>query len=281
MENIESTKNQYWKDGNYTSERLVIHEQIINQLIKDIRSSDNPTANFLGGGSGSGKSSIANLLIQQFKEKGEDVVLIDSDKIKTMLPEYNTLIEKNPAQAAMILHDESSDISTKLFQKCLENKLNFIFDGTMKNKEKYESFIESARQHKFEVSVSIADVPLEEAKHRAKLRYETERRYVPVEIIEESHRKVPVTFQALKDKVDSFYLYDTTHIHPVQFYVKEKGKVKVLDQEHLSEFYAKANAPQQLQELKKENLKPVEMDRESWTKVDGYVKQKNISLERE
>lgn len=194
---------------------------------------------FLGGGSASGKSSISNMLVQTFHDEGESVALIDPDKIKGMLPEYKQLTKNNPEQAAPILHDESSDISEKLYQAALKNKVNIIFDGTMKNADKYERLIQAAKAENYNISLVFADVPLQEAIRRAEIRFEIEQRRVPLEIIEQSHKGVPNSFYRLKDKADSFYLYDTTHRHPELFYAKDEREIIVHNKERLERFYDK------------------------------------------
>lgn len=235
-----NTKDLNSLNGEYTRQRLFVHDDILQESLASIQpAKEQPLVIFLGGGSASGKSSISNMLLQTFKDDGESVALIDSDKIKTMLPEHNQLIKRSPEQAASILHDESSDISEKLYQAALKNKVNIIFDGTMKNPEKYEVLIQSAKAENYNVSLVLADVPLQEAIRRAEIRFEIEQRRVPPEIIEQSHKSVPNSFYRLKDQADSFYLYDTTHRHPELFYAKDEGKILVHNKERLEQFYNK------------------------------------------
>ncbi|WP_375708485.1 zeta toxin family protein, partial [Paenibacillus albidus] len=117
--------------------------------------------------------------------------------------------------------------------------MNIIFDGTMKNTEKYERLIQGAKAENYNVSLVIADVPLQEAIKRAEIRFEIELRRVPQEIIVQSHKSVPNSFYRLKDQADSFYLYDTTHRHPELFYAKDEGKILVHNKERLEQFYDK------------------------------------------
>ncbi|MBB6673427.1 hypothetical protein [Cohnella nanjingensis] len=48
------------------------------------------------------------------------------------------------------------------------------------------------------------------------------------------------TFHQIKDKVDSFYLYDTAERHPSQFFVKENDQIRVVNERRIGEVYAKA-----------------------------------------
>jgi cell filamentation protein len=245
----QTTKDVFFKGGEYTASRLQVH------------------AIYLGGGSASGKTSISQMLIQSFKDSNESVLLIDSDKIKTMLPEYETLVKRDPENMARQLHDESSDIASRLYQEGLDRSVNLILDGTMKNAEKYGRFIQEARASGYSVSTVIADVTLEEAFRRADIRFEIEQRLVPREVIQESHRNVPLTFKRLEDQLDSFYLYDTTNLHPQQFYVKDNGQILVKNEERLAQFYAKSE-PQLEQLLLKDLLKKVDGLPSLHTKVE-------------
>jgi hypothetical protein len=58
---------------------------------------------------------------------------VDSDAIKTKLPEHRAFIEQDANSAANRLHEESSDVVVKLYERCLEQKVNIIVDGTMKD----------------------------------------------------------------------------------------------------------------------------------------------------
>lgn len=247
-----TTKSEHYLEGQgtYTREREIIHNQIVHDLLKDIAPApDKPLSIFLGGGSASGKTSISKMLVQSFKDEGEGVILIDSDYIKTKLPEYKELIRSSPEQAAAILHDESSDISEKLFDFAIQKKVNLIFDGTMKNAEKYSNLIQQVKAKDYSTSIVIADVPLAEAFRRAEIRFQIEKRRVPEEIIRYSHENVPRTFLQLKDKVDSFYLYDTSSRYPEQFYAQENKQLLVHKEERLSQFYSKGDIIQTQQKL--------------------------------
>lgn len=258
-----STRNLYTDNGQYTQQRLEVHRTIIDELTKGLTPAVNkPIVIFMGGGTASGKSVLSRSLIQTFKDDKESLLVIDPDAIKSMLPEYKSLQERDPEKTASILHDESSDISEKLYASTLKDKVNIIFDGTMKNRGKYDRFIDIAKKEGYTVSAVLADVPLEEAYRRENIRFEAEKRRVPPEIIKQSHSQVPVTFHHIKDKLDSFYVYDTSERHPSQFYVKENNQIKIMSEERLIDFYAKGD-----------------LDGDQWVKLEKPVELKAIIKE--
>lgn len=245
---METTKGKYYLDDMYTPERKKLHEEIIAHFLSVcVEDAQTPDSLLLGGGSAVGKSTISTLFLDSYKENGEPITHIDADKIKEHLPEYKEMIESESedikAKAAFYVHDESSDIAEELLQICIQKRHNFMYDGTMKNAEKYERIIERLRRANFKITAIIVDIPLQLALERAQKRYEIEGRMVPGHVIEESHMKVADTFSRIKNEVDSYIMYDNTKKPPVMFtYKPSKDQPEmVMDQERLDEFYSKSS----------------------------------------
>lgn len=250
MIKIETTKDLYFHNGKYVPERAELHNRIIEQIVSEHRPPRNqPDVVMLGGGAAAGKTSIRNMLIDMFRDEGEDVLVSDSDELKKMLPEYERLVNEDPDNMATILHDESSDLATMLYVRAVAQKLNVIMDGTMKNVMKYSRFIQIAKSHGYIVSAVVADIPLEVAIERAEIRFQIEKRKVPLEVIKESHRMVPETLRALEHQFDLIYLYDTSGKHPTQFYVKDMERVLVRNEERLTQFFEKSKRHLVLKDL--------------------------------
>ena len=206
--------DEMYKDekGNYIEKRKKeVHEPIINKILEQAGESEKyPTIILTGGGSASGKSSIRNEYVEDLKKYGNrSAGIIDSDDIKSDIPEYEQFQKEDPDGAAMRVHDESSDISKEAIDACFREKKNFVFDGTMKNYDKYAKLIKRAKKEGYQVVILGADCSLEEAKRRNQDRYEKTGRYVPDEIVEGSHTKFPQVFEKLCDMADDYWLYST------------------------------------------------------------------------
>jgi hypothetical protein len=93
---------------------------------------DKPQAFLLGGGTASGKTSVGEGYLEDFKEEYKHMTLIDSDKIKEMLPEFERMKEINPMIAANYVHEESSDIVNKLIGICIDQGRSFMYDSIQK-----------------------------------------------------------------------------------------------------------------------------------------------------
>ena len=192
----------------------------------------------MGGGSASGKSTMRKQVIdKQLSDEGIKAGTVDSDEIKEAIPEFSEYKEKDQGSAARLVHKESSDIGAKAIEDIVDQGRNFVYDGTMKSVDKYDDLIKQLKKAGYEIHVYVADVPLEEAYKRSDARAARSGRKVPHDIIEKSHRGVPKTLEHIKDKVDSYQVFDNTdslnliasnnYVNPDK-YLKflEKGNVK-------------------------------------------------------
>ncbi|MCU5120410.1 Zeta toxin [Bacillus thuringiensis] len=244
---MKTTREKYVINGEYTIERKLLHKEIIESLLKgQLQQEQEPEAILLGGGSAAGKSSIGELVSKGYKLQKQNMIWIDPDKIKEKIPEYQDAMEsediESMKQAAFLVHDESSDITMKLLKICMKRKLNFMYDGTMKNEVKYIKLIQQLRQAGFSIKAIIVDVPIKVALERSNMRFKVTGRLVPEHIIEQSHMRVATTFSKIKDLIDCYTLYDNTGKEPEVFAFKESKRVKeiIVDESRNNQFYEKS-----------------------------------------
>ncbi|PFV32139.1 Zeta toxin [Bacillus thuringiensis] len=244
---MKTTREKYVINGEYTIERKLLHNEIIESFLKgQLQQEQEPEAILLGGGSAAGKSSIGELVIKGYKLQKQNMIWIDPDKIKEKIPEYQDAMEsediESMKQAAFLVHDESSDITMELLKICMKRKLNFMYDGTMKNEVKYIKLIQQLRQAGFSIKAIIVDVPIKVALKRSNMRFKVTGRLVPEHIIEESHMRVATTFSKIKDLIDCYTLYDNTGKEPEVFAFKESKRVEeiIVDESRNDQFYEKS-----------------------------------------
>ncbi|WGE35718.1 zeta toxin family protein [Actinobacillus genomosp. 1] len=170
------------------------------------------TALFIGGGSCSGKSTLRQDILGDY---GSDFIIIDSDKLKEIIPEYSGLFVNYGFRTASIVHKESSQMAKFLVDKVIAECNNFLYDGTLKNTEKYEELFDLLREHNYIIHLHIVDCDIELAKKRNEARVVSENRVVPNDILEKSHREIVKSFLVLKDLVDEWYLYNTNGDSPI------------------------------------------------------------------
>ncbi|MED3025201.1 MULTISPECIES: zeta toxin family protein [Bacillus cereus group] len=244
---MRTTQERYVINGEYVIEREAIHNEIIESFLnKHSQQEKEPEAILLGGGSATGKSSIGELVSKGYRLKKKHLIWIDSDKVKEKIPEYQQLMGTGDTElikkAAFLVHDESSDITMKLLKICIKRRISFMYDGTMKNVEKYKKLIQQLRQAEFSINAIIVDVPIKVALERSNIRFKLTGRLVPEYIIEESHMKVAITFCKIKDLIDCYTLYDNTGQQPEIFAFKESKQAKeiIVDEPRNNQFYEKS-----------------------------------------
>ncbi|MCK1973268.1 zeta toxin family protein [Bacillus safensis] len=238
---IKTTKEQYHKRGEYIKRRKALHQGIVQKFIS--QKGHNPEligleAIILGGGSGAGKTSVLEDVI------GEDgYVLVDADKIKEELREYRILKRQENPLASDIVHEESSDIATLLLNSTIEIPENLIYDGTMKNAEKYKPIIASLKANGYSVHIVVVDADVEVAVQRVLVR-NGEGRFVSEEMVRVSNKLVSKSFLELKDLVDSYTIYENSinGVDPVEVAFKDpESEIEVIDQAAFDRFIAKSN----------------------------------------
>lgn len=239
--NYVTTKYHFTQENLYKKERRLIHKKIIEDMADNSYNPFlQPEAILIGGGVASGKSTIYPLIEEaRYEVLGAPITFANSDFIKNRLPEYNVLKTHVPTLAADIVHDESSDLSNELLNHCIDRKLNFIYEGTMKNKGKYEALLQTLKKEGFLVICILVDVPLDVAKKRAEERFEITGRFVPETIIEESHKKAAYTFKRLKLCFDEYILYDNSGEFPELIASMESGLEDIVDFYRFNNFIAK------------------------------------------
>lgn len=213
------TIDLYRKDGKYTKERQKLHDKIVKEIVDSAngpKKGEKPVCILMGGGSASGKGTLRHqMLLPRLESVGIKVGIADPDDIKEQMPEYKPFKEQNIQTAAARVHRESSDINREAINALIDNKKNFMWDGTMKDIRSYLPVIEKLKKAGYHVQIVGADVPTEMALERSHSRAKRTGRDVPDDIIASAHGGFANTFPQLIDEVDEYYLYDNSGEKPV------------------------------------------------------------------
>ncbi|MCQ6279974.1 zeta toxin family protein [Bacillus sp. EB600] len=198
--------------NNYVPHRERLHVKIIKSLMQNtdhMKNSLNPVAILIGGGSATGKTKLREKVIkEQAKTSPIKFLTVDPDDIKIFIPEYQQYKETSPLTAASFVHKESCDIRDRLVLGLIENRISFIYEGTLAKPKKYKNLIRYLIREGYAVHLYISDVPLSMARIRAEERAKITGRSIPTNVIESTHKLVPKTFLAVKDLVDSYHIFD-------------------------------------------------------------------------
>ena len=220
---LPQTKSIYYNDnlGGYTPSRKKLHAEIINKFKKEVVciNNDKPIAIFMGGSPASGKSSFLRKY-SPFLLK-EEILKIDADEIRAMLPEYEGW---NATQT----HLETKDIvNTLLSNKNIGIPCDFdiIYDGTMNSVKSYIPLMDILRKRGYKIFIVFMDnVPKDVIIKRALDRYKSSGRFVPLEVIEDFFTKGKSAFNELKKDVDGYMRIDGSS---QDYKVLEEGGMKL------------------------------------------------------
>jgi len=234
--NEKEYKENFLKEG-----RATLIDSILDQYIKQKGKNKTKVSIFIGGGSCSGKSTFRSTLLRNDEELN-DFLVIDSDELKELIPEYLELINSGITHSASIVHEESSDMATKLVIQAIEKELSFLYDATLKNTEKYIDLFEKLKQAGFKIQLVILTVPLDEAFRRNRARYEYAKnnnsspRLVPESIISKSHQEIKNSFDKLQYLCDVWTIFDTRGNAPILVARKDEVSTEIIHEEFYLEF---------------------------------------------
>lgn len=203
-----------------TPERTKLYESIVKEHLKGITPSGNPTFTLMGGGGGSGKGTVQKspVAMNQANEYGvnipsSNVVKVDPDEIKTMIPEFNDMVSIGRKEdAAGYVHEESSAISKLVQRQAFSRKLDVLLDGTGNSKATaLQKKIDQARDAGYTVNGAYVHASIENAWQRNMGRaIESEDRgLVPAWAFLEAHKSVSDIIPYMAPKFDNWVLFDT------------------------------------------------------------------------
>lgn len=200
------------RGGKYIGERRKIHERILNDIVGDVKpipppEGHRPVAVFTAGGPGSGKSSMVKAAHEKF---GKDMAQIAADEVKKEIPEYSKELSRGNEDAAILVHEESTDIAAEAIQRCIESGKPFLLDSTFKNVPKFQNMIKELKDKGYDIHVLYAHCPEDEAVRRAKQRQEDTGRKVDEKVVREGNHQAKQALYELGGLADTTSVFDTT-----------------------------------------------------------------------
>lgn len=224
--------------GEYSSERQKLHRKIVSELLANGVKYDNPTFTIMGGGPAAGKSNIIKNGSVEFR-KG--TIEIDSDSIKSRLPEYQQMVKNGDIRAAMFSHEESSHIAKLAMKSAAAKGYDYVLDGTGDGSlGSLKAKSDHARASGYKVVGEYVTVNTEVAVSRARVRGEKTGRVVPDSVIRETHSRVSTILpKAVQEGVfDSVRLWDTNNGTRLIF-SHNNGKSTIVDGDAYQSFLGK------------------------------------------
>ena len=174
-----------------TPKRITLRNTLANEFYGEGASIKEKRLDLVLGPPASGKSS--KLVDPLAKKYGS--IIIDSDKIKELLPEYINGI------GSRALHKESSLIADEMIlEKALINNDNIVSPRLGKNSKTMETLIDKFAKSGYKVHLHYIDLPIDKAVKRAITRFNETGRFIdPYFILNDVDRKTKVTYNEVKN----------------------------------------------------------------------------------
>lgn len=238
------TTEEMWRnrDGSWKKERQKLHDEIVASYFKGKTPVENPTAYLMGGGTASGKSSIRNAGLVNLPK---NMVMVDSDDIKDMLPEYQQMLKAKDSRAAGLAHDESSYLSKRIIAEASAKGYNVGLDGTGNSTiDSLKGKVARLKKGGQTLKANYVTLDVEKAIIRENIRAKKRGRKVAESVIRRTHKGASLAGVAgakigLFDEVN---FWDNNGSEPVLI-ARGKGKnLEVLDQKKWKKFVAKGKS---------------------------------------
>lgn len=154
-------------------EHMEIYKQIEQEVFGRVAPDSKPVAIIVGAQPGAGKGSIISYSKRQMEMKGKDIIIISTDEYKPYHPNVIEMSKKYPTEYIEIVEQDAGDWTSKVMKKAIEEKYNFIFEGTLKN-DRILRRIEELKENGFEVVVRTLAVSKLESLISIHERYESQ-----------------------------------------------------------------------------------------------------------
>lgn len=220
----------------YKKSEYATFHKYINEIINNSDSLVNYEAVVLGGQAGAGKGSLSSLAIREFDKKGKSIILIDDDQYRKFYPKEKreAILKECPEFYTKLTALGSSSITPKIMKYASDRGINFIFDGTLKNKR----IIQTAMNWKnYDVNWKImATSKLESLisvfERNKKLKNEGDCRFLTVDVHNETYLGIEDTLMFLEsmDDIGKIQVYSRGEVeeNPVLVYdsFEKNGKYR-------------------------------------------------------
>jgi predicted ABC-type ATPase len=243
--NLERKPDGSW---GFTEERERLHRKIIQDALRGVPRSENPTLHMLGGGPAAGKSTMLEKGHTSVPTTGENgsarlAVMVNADAVKEQIPEYSDSSLPDPAGFS---HEESSWVAKQIQAAAIAGQRDIVLDGTGDSKkEKLTAKIMQARTAGYRVEGHYATVPTQMAVDRVEQRAkELEAqgrvpRRVREDVVRGTHASISRVVPQTHDLFDEFTLYDTTNGARLIAHGSRGTPLTIEDQRAYADFLAK------------------------------------------
>lgn len=180
-----------------------IYKEIEKEVFVNSTPQDEPIAVIVGGQPGCGKGGVIAYTKNQVESNGKCIILITTDEYKPYHPNAIEIARKYPTEYVEIVEQDAGPWTGSIMKKAIDDKHNFIFEGTLKN-DRILDRIQELKQNGFNVTVRALAVPRLESLLTVHERYEKQMEVLTYGrlISIEHHNKAYDGIPAVVDKIE-------------------------------------------------------------------------------
>lgn len=230
-------------DGRWTPAREQLHDRIvIDSLSKatPVPEGQQPVTFIMGGGPASGKSTVIK---RGLVKTPDNIVAVDSDAIKGLLPEYQQMVARGDTTAAAFAHEESSYLAKRITSEAAITRRNVLLDGTGDSSiDNLQSKVEMMRAGGQRVIGNYVSLDTDLAVELSEARAAATGRRVPIQYIRDVHASISRTLPEAIDRklFDEVRLFDTNLENNPRLVLEQiDGKVTIHDRKLWRDFLRK------------------------------------------
>ena len=256
---------------NYTRERQAWQDHVIKSIVLRHREQSEPWIVFTCGAMGAGKGYTMRYMSSHGYFPLENVVRIDPDYIKTVMPEWNGYLTTDTYTAGSLTHRESGYIQEIAQEVALRSKQNIWVDGSLKDGDWFSLVFDDIRTRFPAYKIAIFYIYADEKVVRERIEERGKRtgRYVTEEALRRSLMAPSDSLHKLTHKSDFIARIDNSSKPLLESF-------EVVDRSHswrVVQEFSKMNAaihafPNSLRPI---SVVRTELEDDDW-KADGMLK---------
>lgn len=188
----------------YTAERRAWQDAVVKQVAVRTEARTTPWLVYTMGPMGAGKGYALHWLSEHGYFPLEDIVHVDPDRFKEMMPEWNGYVERDKQTAGTKCHRESGLLAEITQEVAMTQRQHVWFDGSLRNANYFKAVIERIRATHPAYKIAIFYVYASEAvaRRRAKARAALTGRVVPESVFKSSLEAPAESLRLLTPYVD-------------------------------------------------------------------------------
>lgn len=202
------SKLDYTFHQTYSKKRQLFQDKLLNQHFKFFECTPQKEAKLIytAGCMGAGKTHSIKKLAVDLSIDLDNTIIIDPDKFKEMIPEYQDMKKKSPEQAGTHFHLESAILSELALEIALNNSYHIICDGSMVDHQWFGKEINRIRQqypsYIGRMVIIYVQADWNKIIKRVESRCTITKRCVDQKKLNFIYHQIPKSIENLKNKVD-------------------------------------------------------------------------------